>query len=291
MKLLWILWTGFTWLTGTRCELPQWIYAALPEQTVITVSDPGLDYQQARQQALQRGVYLYALKEGGELQLLHDYFTFTDTGTNKYEEVSDKVLLLSKITCKEKKYHYRIIDEYVSPFSEVFFKMSFDPVDTCSAVGVSVAGIMEIMVSNNKRSDNLTCKVNIRTIEEADTVTSEYAVKQTASRILRRSVINGKQLELPGKECWYTDGGLAGGKKENRPFALLKHSFWNACLLSLSGSLVMHPFKKVGIKSLNENYDNSVRELHREKVEASICIDMERLSIEKDNLYVEWVIE
>ncbi|WP_455666676.1 hypothetical protein [Phocaeicola sp.] len=291
MKLLWILWTGFTWLTGTRCELPGWIYSSLPKQIVITVSDPGLDYQQARQQALQRGVYLYALKEGGELQLLHDYFTFTDTGTNKYEEVSDKVLLLSEITCKEKKYHYRIIDEYVSPFGEVFFKMSFNPVDTCSPAGVSVSGRMEVMVSNNERSDDLTCKVHVRTIEGADTVTSEYAVKRTMSRVLRRSVMNGEQLKLPGKECWYKDSEATEAKKENQPFSPLKHSFWNACLLSLFESLVIHPFKKVGIESLSENYDNSVRELHREKVEETISINMKKLSIEKDNLYVEWAIE
>lgn len=291
MELLWIVWVGFTWLTGTRCELPQWVYTDLSERTVITASDPGLDYRQAYRQALQRGVYLYALKKGNRLQLLHDYFTFTDTGTNRHEEVSDKVLLLSRITCNEKRYYYCVFDEYVSSFGEVFLKMSFNSSDTCNAVGVSVSGGMEIMLNNNKRMDNLTCKVNIRTIEEADTIISEYVTKRIGTRILRSSVMNGKQLDLSGKECWYVAGGDTGVGKTSRLLIPLKYSFWNACVLSLSESLIANPFKEVKIRCLNEKYDTSVRELHREKVETDISILMEKLSIESDNLYVEWLIE
>lgn len=280
------------WISGTRDMLPQWIFSVSNEGAIISMSDAGLPLEMARKQAVQRGLLINALAKGARIRQLHDYFTFTDVGTNNYELVRDKLILYTVLECSGKECSYQVRNEYVSRFGEVFLELSFGQLDKEFCCEKVFNSRMEIMLDSKSetKKEELVCKLEMMNVIAEDKIYADYIMKATRSGMFVLSYWNGELLFLPGKECWYDDVGR--GDEDNMvQHSKLKYSFWSAYVMTLAKTIISSSFSEVTTRNLNEQYNKDVKELLREKVNTEVTCRLKRMWINQDNLYVEWSIK
>lgn len=282
------------WVSGQRESLPEWVFTSQEAGRIVAVSDPCLKPQVAREQAIQRALYLYSLQQGATVQLLSDYFSSVQTEINTYEDVSDKMLVMAVIQQPIRTYAYRIINEYTSLFGECYIQAIILPeMGEGEARCGSCQSLSELMLATSKeRSEGVDVRLqlNVESTHEEQTSQWQFSVKGNPGSLTVGSFVNGSKLTPSGRGYWYANTLIPPSEAIKIP---LQSSFWSAYITSFLKALLVHPFPNVKVKRVNEGYNSGDknRDLYRESTVATVSVTSCVKGIINNELYVDWQIK
>lgn len=284
----------FDWVSGQRESLPEWVFSSQESGRVIAVSDPCLKPQIARQQAIQRALYLYSLQQGATVRLLSDYFSSVQMGINTYEDISDKMLVLAMIEQSAKTYYYQIVNEYTSLFGECYVQMAISPNHSGEGKEYgSCQSVSELMMTTSKeRCENMDVrlKLDVKSTHLQQNSLWQFLLKGEPGNLIIGSFINGNKLLQTGQGCWYTNTLIP---PSNTIKISLQSSFWSAYITSFLKALLTHSFPNVKVKRVDESYglgNDRNKDLYRESAVSTISVTSCVRGIMNNELYVDWQI-
>lgn len=285
---------SYEWGAGQRATIPEWVFSSQQEGKVIGISDPCMNPEAARMQALQRAAYLYSLQRSTHLKLLSDFFSSTETASNTYEDTRDKILALGVIEQPFLKCAYQIEKEYTSMFGERFIQVSFVQADSCNLSYHSMSELMFLFTKERVEEE----EIRFNLLLESSVSPSEqpfqawYQLKGPLASPEIFSCINGVFIRPLQEDYWYEDRGFSENQK-NSVRIDMKNAFWNAYMTSFVKAILFYPFPTVNVKKVDDNLNgrnDSNRGLHREKVMAALSIVPFIKEIRNNQLYVDWQI-
>lgn len=286
---------SFDWVSGQRESLPGWVFTSQEAGRIVAASDPCLKPQVAREQAIQRALYLYSLQQGATVQLLSDYFSSVETEKNTYEDVSDKMLVMAVIRQPTRAYSYRIVNEYTSLFGEYYVQVVISPESGEGVTGCgSCQSVSELMLTTSKeRREGMEVRLqlNVESTYAEQTSQWQFSAKGEPENLTVGSFVNGNKLMQSGRGCWYTNTLTPPSEAISIP---LKTSFWSAYITSFLKALLMHPFPNVKVKRVNEGYGEGSernKDLHRESTVSTVSVTSCVKGIMNNELHVDWQIK
>ena len=95
------------------------VWGGCQDSFFLGVSDPYLDPDIAKEQALQRALFLYALREGVEIRMLQDCFLVTETDYG-IDKQSNKLMLFLSLNFKIEGVVYEVLHQHCSQYGEVY---------------------------------------------------------------------------------------------------------------------------------------------------------------------------
>jgi hypothetical protein len=260
------------------------------------VSDPGLNPKAARRQAIYRAAYLYSLQEGMPLRLLADLFLKVETQSNKYEALRDKMLVMAEMELPFRHYTYRIEQEYLSSFGEMFLQVIFGKEMPHSLSCRSLCELMMLSTRERTEEKELKLLLTIETQEpdSATPIACRYELKGYPERPDVSSAINGSEVRYPRRGCHYADRPDPNAKKpEIRPSSTLYESFWTAYMTSLVDQLLSYSYNTSHMQQVTDHYSGSgftAHELSRERVNTHVKLLPHAEAIERNRLFTHWKI-
>lgn len=281
----------YDWRVGQRDTLPDWIFIPQKDGVVIAMSDPCMEPEAARKQALQRASYLFSLQQNAPLKLLSDFYSHIET--NIHDNERNKILRMGVITQPVSHDSYRVEREYTSLFGEKFLQVSFVVEDSSKILSNSITELMLLFTKETFEEEevkfNLFLEADCKDFKQM--VQTRYEIKGNPERPEISSYMNGVSIDSFRKDYWYADKN--GETEEYNKGILLKNSFWNAYMLSLVKSVLQYPFSSVNIKRVGDNFigNNGMNQaLSREKLFSTIsiypCIQM----VKENRLSIDWRI-
>lgn len=271
------------WLTGQREELPGWLTEMVAEERFIAVSDPGLKPEIAREQALMRAFFLYALKEGVRVSVVTDYFSY-NRKNYEYEQTRDKLISMIRVKAEGPDMKWRIRREWETQYGEIVVEVFPDSV-VCDRKAGEIFGELMLVSSGDLRERNeMRCEWRLTPHCPGRIQKSEFRLKGQEDRLQVCRVLNDTLLALPQEGYWYADAGQPGGAKGCR----MNHSFWCAQMQSLLYALAGHVYPEVKLKNLEEGYQESGRGLKREVIQSRVAVRAKITGIRDNRLFVEW---
>lgn len=277
----------FDWVTGVREPLPEWILLPQGKERVTGVSDPGLKPEIAREQAIQRALFLYVLSQGVDVLLMTDYFK-VGRNIRDYESLRDKLITMAQVNGTILPLAYHTGREYYTRYGEAFVEVFPDSLLLPGLPGKIRGDLM---------------LVNEGALREKKDIRSEWEIQTPELEIVRKSVTVYKgnceysQVERSVNDCpifaekeryWYRDS-------ENKPPEMadgckLNYSFWCAQIESLLYAIVSYAFPEVCLKNLEEDYGTVRQELKREIIREKIALRVENMRVEDNKLWVQWKV-
>lgn len=286
---------SFDWVSGQRESLPGWVFTSQEAGRMVAASDPCLKPQVAREQAIQRALYLYSLQQGATVQLLSDYFSSVQTEINTYEDVSDKMLVMAVIQQPTRTYFYRIVNEYTSLFGEYYVQVAISPEIGEGATGCgSCQSVSELMLTTSKERRegmDVRLQLDVESTHAEQTSQWQFSVKGNLGNLNIGSFVNGNKLIQSERGCWYTNTLTPPSEATRIP---LQTSFWSAYITSFLKALLMHPFPNVKVKRVNEGYGQGSdrnKDLYRESTVSPVSVTSCVKGIMNNELYVDWQIK
>lgn len=283
------LYQHYNYRAGDKENLPDWVFQP-EDQTILGVSDPYLKKDIAKEQAIQRALFLYALTEGVQLSMVADFFSTMRTEINS-EKSALKIIKLLKLNTLPNLYNYEIIEEYISVCGEYFVKIDVRR----NLEGQPFTTKMEMMISVNEElrfKNDTKILIHIQTPEMNRVKESFFSSAGNRDRKQLNSSINGKNTPIPNVGYWYANCGKTIKEEEG---VSLQSSFWNACMESLLQSLSMYNYNEVFIQSSGDkiygtDFGFHITELNREIVRQKIRIKMQDSRISQNKLIINWEI-
>lgn len=274
----------YDWQTGYRDTFPEWFFQS-QRGGYTGVSDPCLKPGVAREQALQRALFLYVLNQGTEVNMLFDYFT------SAQEEIqAGKFIVLATFgSGEEKVYKYTVLNERISEYGEVC--ISIRPGEEGEEeTFYSFAGEM-MLVENKERNEKREFKIALtfHTPRFDDLKESFFSYKGNSEFSKIEQKLNGETAYIPRGRYMYADGGQKAGEYEET--YQLFDAYWCALAESLLNEVVLYSFPSVYIKKVNDAADFSQYELKREVVSDCIRLEISRVGIQNNQLYIGWKCE
>ena len=284
---------SYDWVAGHREALPEWVFAPRQQDRVIGVSDPCMNPEAARIQALQRAVYLYSLQQGVHLNLLSDVFSSTDTAVNTYEDERNKILTLGVIEQTVRREAYRIEEEYTSAYGEKFIQVSFMQADSCDLSYHSVSELMFLFTKERVEEEEIKFNLLLESGNcPKESFQSRFQMKVTLVSPCILSCMNGVPIRPSQKGYWYEDT-LCAKSRESVDGIELKSGFWTAYMASFVKSLLLYPFSNVDVRRVSDEFNGgnkSSRALYREKIVTFLSISPFVKEIRNNRLCMDWQI-
>ena len=282
---------SYDWVSGQRDSLPEWVFSPQGQGMVIAVSDPCMVPEAARQQALQRALYLYSLQEGATIRILSDVFSSTETVKGTMDDTRNKILMFSSIQQAGKHYTYRILKEHTSRFGECYLQVQVladGSVTDESAECRSACELMMLFTKEQGEDREIKLVMNIETVRRDSIDQSYFELKGEPADLQVSSVLNGTVIRAPHQNCWYaaTVGGL-----ENVSPVPMNHSFWTAYMASFLEQVLSFSYNDVKVQQVEDSYDEDVTfKLQREKVVSVARIVPHIKGVRENQLLIDWQI-
>lgn len=280
------------WVTGQREILPDWIYSSLEDGTVIAASNPCMSLENGRKQAIRRALWLFALQNKVQVQMLSDVFSASGVSKNEVERHSEKILSLIMMNDVEGRYAYKIENEYQTSFGEVVLQVRFLLVDGLNFGNfemLSASSQSEWMVLYaDDRYAKKEYKIKID-IESDDGLADHFELKGSLDHPIITSLFAGKSVEYPQKMCLYEDSFASTDKiAEGND---LKLAFWPAYVTGLADRLFSYSFLKTKVQSVLDNYQGNIMyDLSREKAIEDLTITARIQGVKQNKLFVDWEV-
>lgn len=277
----------YNWRSGCRDTLPQWVFKP-GEEVFLGISDPCLQPEAAREQAIQRALFVYGLQQGTELKVAFDYLTSVKERFS-YDRETSKMLVLATCAFDSDFLRYEILNEYISRYGEVFVALTVRP---GGKEGVRFSASAEFMIVEDKdlreeREIKIFLNLAAEGFEKIKTTT--YSCKGGRSYRQILTTINDTSQLIPYGRYWYKDNGCGDEYKENA--CKMTDSFWGALTETLLNEITLYSFPTVYLKKMNENYGNIQQELKRELIKEKVSIKLESIGIRENLLQADWYIK
>lgn len=276
----------YDWRSGCRDTLPSWVL----EQGggFIGISDPCLQPEIAREQAVQRALFMYGLQQGVEVKVMFDYLTSVKRRFSFDREYS-KILVLASCSFQVDSLSYKIVNEYTSRFGEVFVALT---VGKDEKRGVRFSASAEFMIVENKelkeeREMKLFLDFTAEGFEKIKAAT--YSCKGNRSYRQILTTINDTAQLIPYGGYWYKDDGYVGENGGNA--CKMTDSFWVAFTETLLNEITLYTFPTVYLKKMSESFRDIQRELKRELIKEKVSISLGNMRIQENLLQAGWHIK
>lgn len=285
----------YEWVSGQRDSLPDWIFSQCDKNEIIAVSDPLLKPAIAREQAIQRALFIYSLRDNTQARILSDYYSSTAEQYNE-ETFAYKVLTIAILEQLEKKYFYKVINEHTSIFGESYIAIKvLDEQENTPYSSFNYIGEF-MQVYTQEREESLEVKTHLlMNFPHSNQISqSIFSAKGKPTDLKINSVINDKKLYTSIYPFYYKSTTIEDvyNLKESAGVPL-NFSFWNAYTISLLNAILSSNHDNITIKNMKQSYGNfntHDQELYREKIDAKLSITPYIKGIIDNKLYVEWQI-
>ena len=271
------------WRSDYQEDLPEWLFGC-QDSFFLGVSDPYLDPDIAKEQALQRALFLYALREGVEIRMLQDCFLVTETDYG-IDKQSNKLMLFLSLNFKIEGVVYEVLHQHCSQYGEVYVAITVRKDASGTGCLSGVSEFMQMVKESEKFDTGYRILLNMKT-SMFDVVDSTFFLNKGNVDVCRiESRINDEFLYFP-KDCYRYRGDQPGD--DQKKGKCMQNSFWRAQLESLMFFLSGHVFNNIYLKNTGEIYDSQIKELKREVVKDYVRIFMDGCYIRDNCLDVNW---
>lgn len=277
----------YEWRSGCRDTLPFWVFEPKGER-FIGVSDPCLQPEIAKEQAIQRALFMYGLQQGVEIKVIFDYLTAVKRRFSFDREYS-KMLVLATCTFHSDSLYYEIVDEYTSRFGEVFVTIT---VSKGEKRGIRFSASAEFMIVENKElKEEREMKLFLDFVAEGfeKIKATTYSCKGNRNYRQILTTINDSSQLIPYGRYWYKDDGYTGEYTGNA--CKMTDSFWGAFTETLLNEITLYTFPTVYLKKMSESFQDMQRELKRELIKEKVSIRLGNMGIQGNLLQAGWHIK
>lgn len=260
---------------------PLWVFE---DSLYVGMSDPFVSEEKARQQAVERALFFYAIKNNG-VSILENSELYEKTKGEVNDMKNDKMLQTVLLSVGLKNVMYEIEKEWWSENGEVFVALRVGSgsrlIGSCDFAAVLKRNLYEDAIPSKLKKN-----VHFRFYAKSSAfeVTESFWEKngEQVNCIWKDTLVNySKDYLFYGKNC-------VGGKRLNS-FAL-QYSFWSSLFESFTESLFVYTMKNLKVSSLQTVYGDRIEELISLNAVDVLKCDWRKSGVKDSKLLLSWKI-
>ena len=260
---------------------PLWVFE---DSLYVGVSDPFVSEEKARQQAVERALFFYAIKNNG-ISILENSELYEKTKGELNSTKNDKMLQTILFSVGLKNVKYEIEKEWCSENGEVFVALRVGSgshlMGSCDFAAVLKRNLYEDAIPSKSKKN-----VHFRFYAKsyAFDVTESFWEKneEQVNCIWKDTLVNySKDYLFYGKNC-------VAGKRLNS-FAL-QYGFWASLFESFTESLFVYTMKNLKVSSMQTVYANRIEELISLNAVDVLKCDWRKSGVKDSKLMLNWII-
>lgn len=278
-------------------DMPSWFYVPTG---VIGVSDMYLDEEDALNQAIGRALFMQAVSEKLEIASVYElYYHFENGRKNCVDDQKSHCFAEFKADLVD--YDYDVLDVYYTEYEEAVVLLNVyhgndDGVQKNATFSGSYMFYFDGTIRYPEFGDMLMLECNT---PDEEVKSSEWLARTENASTTVYSTTDSENERILEKYYTYSNGG---DKSENAVSQNTRHGLWHCFtdtfMQALSNFIprktVMSSTNRMisDFQSLNEDaeYSDKVQDLARMTYKTDVFCDINGLSSEKGNLYVDWNI-
>lgn len=280
---------SYHWASGYMEDVPHDFPFPLEEEKTMGISDPGLCPEVAREQAIQRALFLYSLKQGSSMNMLTDYFIINQVATNMNDYKHEKMMIMGTLHSETRTYSFFVTQEYTSIYGERFVWLT---INDQGEEKRTLSSFYEFMISTSMEShERQEQKLSLSICSEDNTVlkNNSFTFKGNKEKQIISTQLNDALLHLPTNLYQYQDKGIPPIQtKKQYP---LSNGYWCTLLESLSDALTNFDFPGITVQEVFESYQDTNQQLYREKTCCSLSVRPVILSIQNNHIFMDWSVQ
>ena len=278
------------WHGGEKAQLPPFYLESVSDKEAWAVSDPALDAEAGKAQAVSRALFLLALQSPHSFQMLSEWYALAKTGTNSYTHQDEKINILLRLKMDTAHYAYQIVEQDRSIFGETFVRIKRTQGGLQSdQVAQFESFFCTVAQSHDHHDKRLEFRLSQLDTGKGEWQESNYQYRGDNYHPTILSTFQGSTQQIVQKGYWYVDSGTASERMEDR--YPLKNGCWRAIIESLADALVAVEKSEVKQKTLSEDYDKQNQMMTREVSQGNLKAHPVILGIQDNHLHIQWLIE
>ncbi len=275
---------------GEKAQLPSFYLNHVSDEEAWGVSDPALDADTGKEQAVSRALFLLALQSPHSFKMLSEWYALAKTGTNSYTHQDEKINILFQLEMDTAHYAYQIVEQERSIFGETFVRIKRAQSGLQSdQVAQFESFFCTVAQSHDHHDKRLTFRLSQSQTGQEEWQESNYLYKGDNYNPTILSTFQGNTQQITQKGYWYVDSGTASERMEDR--YPLKNGCWSAIVESLADALAVVEKNEVTQKSLSEDTDYQHQAITREAMRGHVKAHPIILGVKNNQLQIQWSIE
>lgn len=260
---------------------PMWVFT---DDLYIGVSDPFVSEEKARQQAVERALFFYAIKNNGISVLENSELYEKLRDDIRYENINKLVRTLL-FSVKLKSLQYEIAKEWWSDNGELFVDLNVGEGENVSGSYEFTAVLKKDIYEDaipSKMKKNMHFLLQIKDSKNENSASFWEKNNDEINCIWRDSVLTYSDKYLfYGKNC-------EGGSVLNS--FVLKYSFWTSLFESFGEGLFAYAMKNLKVASLHTVYGSRFEKLTSIDVIDVLKCDWRKRGVKDSKLLLDWII-
>lgn len=285
-------------------KLPEWIFHSTEggqSFEIIGISDPGMEWSNAKKQAELRAIALFALMNSCTIRNISDDYTNLNE-SNGYAlyatKFQDFALSRSKLA-----YHYsqiEVVDTFFTKYNEAVVKIKFnynpDAINNTDTIEVK-GEHLQVFVERNFKRDKLeffNLTINNKSSADSASVNLEYNFRQAYGGYDISSAFGADTISFDARTFNYrTEKSFTKDSIDSElNYFRLNKGLWNAHLTGILSNLTwMSKNLSSAVKNSNDFYTLKNQGLIRTVSVNTVAFDIDEFKIIENNLYIDLVGE
>lgn len=260
---------------------PMWVFT---DDLYIGVSDPFVSEEKARQQAVERALFFYAVKNNG-ISVLENSELYEKLRDDIRYENDNKLVRTLLFSVKLKSLQYEIAKEWWSDNGELFVDLKVGEGENVSG-SYEFTAVLKKEIYDNAIPSKIKKNVHFRlyTKDSKNEALESFWEKNNdeINCIWKDSVLTySDEYLFYGKNC-------VGGSVL-RSFAL-KYSFWTSLFESFGEGLFTYTMKNLKVASLHTVYGSRLEKLTSIDAVDVLKCDWRKSGVKDNKLMLNWII-
>lgn len=260
---------------------PLWVFE---DSLYVGVSDPFVSEEKAKQQAVERALFFYAIKNKG-ISILETSELYEKTKGEINSTKNDKMLQTILFSVGLKNVMYEIEKEWVSENGEKFVALSVGNgsrlMGSCDFAAVLKRDLYEDAIpSKSQKNVHFRFYAKSSAFETRESFWEKNDAQVNC--IWKDTLVSySKDYLFYGKNC-------VGGKRLNS-FAL-QYSFWASLFEDFTEKLFVYTMKNLKVSSMQTVYENRIEELISLNAVDVLKCDWRKRGVKDNKLLLDWII-
>jgi len=281
-------------------QLPDWFFPViqnLAPAEIIGVSDPGMEWKEAKKQAQLRALALYAIINSSTVSNITDDYTNLNEGagyTLYSTKFQDFVLTKSKIVCDLSA--IEVVDTFFTKYNEAMVKIrinnnfqSLSAKDTIYATGEH----LQVFVERNYKRDKLEFYnfiINRKSDADSCSLSCQYHYKKAYNGYDIISKFGNDTIDFEARTYIYRTNMdfVADSTDSVFKYFELNKGLWNAYLTGTLSNITGLSKQLTGtVKNANDFYTLKTEGLIRTVSKNRVSFDLQHFKLVENNLYFD----
>lgn len=285
-------------------QLPDWYFPAIKKTSppeIIGISDPGMEWNDAKKQAQLRALALYAMINSSAVSNITDDYTNLHEGAG-YALYSTKFqdFVLAKSTFAYDWPSVEIVDTFFTKYNEAIVKIRLNSTSESLANKDTIhltAEHLQVFVERNSKREKLeffNFVINSQTNTDSCSLNLQYNCKQAYGGYDITSFMGDKEIDFEPRTYNYRTN--LEFKKDSTDaesnFFRLNKGLWNAHLTGILSNITwMSKHLSSAVKNTNDFYTLKNQGLIRTVSRNTVAFEINEFKIIENNLYIDLVGE